>query len=141
MSDDAAEIATETEAPPPAPDRTATVLPFPSNRPLDDDRDRPEPARLRDVIGDVLRDERRRQERTLADVADDAAVSLPYLSEVERGVKEVSSDLLAAIADALDLPLVEILERSADRLRIDMRASSGSAIGRMQSSLGFQLAA
>ena len=141
MSDDAAEIATEEDAAPPAPDRTATVLPFPSNRPLDDDRDRDEPARLRDVIGKVLRDERRHQGRTLADVADDAAVSLPYLSEVERGRKDVSSDLLAAIADALELPLVEILERSADRLRIDGRASSRSAIRRMQGPPSFQLAA
>jgi transcriptional regulator with XRE-family HTH domain len=95
------------------------VLRFPSNRPLD--RGDVEPTRLRDVIGDVLRDERRRQERTLADVAERAAVSLPYLSEVERGRKEVSSDLLDAIGTALDLPLVEILERSAERLRTDVR--------------------
>ena len=95
----------------------ADVLPFPKPRPqVDSPSERPDP-RLRDVIGEVLRDERTRQGRTLAAVADDAAVSLPYLSEVERGRKEVSSDLLAAIGDALDLPLVEILERSTDRLR------------------------
>lgn len=73
--------------------------------------------RLREVIGEVLRDERREQDRTLADVAETASVSLPYLSEVERGVKEVSSDVLAAICDALDVPLVEIVQRTADRLR------------------------
>lgn len=94
----------------------ASVLPFPSvGR-------RPEPIaepapRLRTVIGDVLRDERHAQERTLVDVADDAAVSVPYLSEVERGTKEVSSDLLAAICDSLGLELAEVLERSVRRLR------------------------
>ena len=105
----------------------ADVLPFPKVRPDADpasapaEHDRP----LREVIGDVLREERLDQERTLADVADDAAVSLPYLSEVERGVKEVSSDVLAAICDALDLPLPDVLERSAERLRPTLRGGSG----------------
>jgi XRE family transcriptional regulator, stress-response regulator len=98
--------------------RLADVLPFSRSRPGQEPTNADEP-RLRDVIGEVLRDERLRQERTLADVAEEAAVSLPYLSEVERGRKEVSSDLLWAIGDALELPLVEILERSADRLRSD----------------------
>lgn len=89
----------------------ADVLPFPAARPQVG-----EPP-LRDVIGTVLREERLEQERTLADVARDAAVSLPYLSEVERGRKDVSSDVLAAIGDALELPLAEILERSAVRIR------------------------
>ncbi len=79
--------------------------------PTDDGR------RLRQAIGSVLRDERRRQERTLTDVAAAAAVSVPYLSEVERARKDVSSDLLAAIGDALDLPLATVLERSAERVR------------------------
>jgi len=81
--------------------------------------------KLRDVIGDVLRDERHAQGRTLTDVADDAAVSLAYLSEIERGRKEISSDLLDAVGDALELPLVEILERSAERLRTRMQGGSG----------------
>jgi hypothetical protein len=112
----------------PVPDREdlADVLPFPTVRPPREQPATVVPApRLRDVIGDVLRDERIRQGRTLADVAEDAAVSLPYLSEVERGVKEVSSDVLAAIGDALELPLVEILERSADRLRSSGIGGSG----------------
>lgn len=88
------------------------------------DPDRP----LRDVIGEILRDERHEQGRTLADVADAAHVSLPYLSEVERGRKEVSSDVLAAIATALELPLVEILERGAERLRHGVRAQRGHRI-------------
>jgi ribosome-binding protein aMBF1 (putative translation factor) len=97
----------------------ADVLPFPRSRPPSPDRPNgagPEP-RLRDLVGRVLREERLDQGRTLADVAEESAVSLPYLSEVERGRKEVSSDLLAAICDALEIPLVEVLQRSADRLR------------------------
>jgi DNA-binding Xre family transcriptional regulator len=106
----------------------SNVLPFPSN-PWPDENDGADEAepRLRDVIGDVLRDERQQQERTLADVANESAVSLPYLSEVERGEKEVSSDLLRAICDALELQLVEVLERAAERLRIDARAQRSSS--------------
>ena len=105
-------------------ERGADVLAFPSLGVPS----RPEPEsepRLRTVIGDVLRDERHDQARTLAEVAEAAAVSLPYLSEVERGVKEVSSDLLAAICDALGLELVDVLERSAGRLRPQARGGSG----------------
>ncbi|MFV0307359.1 MAG: helix-turn-helix domain-containing protein [Desertimonas sp.] len=83
-----------------------------------------ERGRLRGVIGDVLRDERTRQKRSLADVARTAAVSVPYLSEVERGRKEVSSDLLDAISEALGLELVEVLERSARRLRVGGQGST-----------------
>lgn len=54
-------------------------------------------------------------------------MSLPYLSEVERGRKEVSSDLLESICDALELPLVEVLERAADRLRIDAGTQRGTS--------------
>lgn len=96
----------------------AAVLAFPSLgiRPTG-----PTPAprhpTFRDVLGEVLRDERRRQERTLADVATSAAVSLPYLSEVERGRKEISSELLGAVSGALELRLVEVLERCVDHLR------------------------
>ena len=92
----------------------SNVVPFPSRE-----------TRLRDVIGDVLREERTRQERTLADVANDAAVSVPYLSEVERGRKEVSSDLLEAITGALDLELADVLERSVRRLRIGPQRRTG----------------
>lgn len=95
------------------------VLPFPTHRIDPVAPAEPESPPLRDVIGEVLRDERLRQERTLADVADDAAVSLPYLSEVERGRKEVSSDLLDAIVRSLGIDLADVLERAADRLRID----------------------
>lgn len=109
----------------------SNVLPFPSNgrdRPPDRQRDAQAEPRLRGVIGDVLREERLRQDRTLADVSKEASVSLPYLSEIERGRKEVSSDLLDAICDALELPLVDVLDRSADRLRIDGRAQRGAGV-------------
>lgn len=93
----------------PSPDETdAEILAFPSI---------PRDARLRDVIGEVLRAERRDQGRTLTDVAEEAAVSVQYLSEVERGRKEVSSDVLHAIHGALGLDLGELLERSSRRLR------------------------
>ncbi|MGH3497351.1 MAG: helix-turn-helix domain-containing protein [Nocardioidaceae bacterium] len=64
---------------------------------------------LRNVIGDVLRRERTAQRRTLRDVADDAGVSVPYLSEIERGRKEASSEVLAAICRSLRLPLSDVV--------------------------------
>ncbi|MEZ5116371.1 MAG: helix-turn-helix transcriptional regulator [Candidatus Nanopelagicales bacterium] len=64
---------------------------------------------LREVIGEQLRERRVRQGRTLREVAKTARVSLGYLSEVERGQKEASSELLAAICRALDAPLSDVL--------------------------------
>jgi hypothetical protein len=69
---------------------------------------RPRPL-LRMMLGDVLRRTRLEQGRTLADVARAAKVSMPYLSEVERGLKEASSEVLAAICDALHLELPDLL--------------------------------
>ena len=64
---------------------------------------------LREVIGDVLRRARTTQGRTLREVSSSARVSLGYLSEVERGRKEPSSELLGAICTALDVPLSRVL--------------------------------
>lgn len=64
---------------------------------------------LRQVIGDELRRRRQDQGRTLRDVSGAAAVSLGYLSEVERGQKEASSELLAAICEALEVSLSDVL--------------------------------
>ncbi|EGX56245.1 DNA-binding protein [Streptomyces zinciresistens K42] len=74
----------------------------------------PEPREplWRDLVGDVLRRERLAQERTLKDVADAARISMPYLSEVERGRKEASSEVLAAAAHALGLGLGDLLRRA-----------------------------
>ena len=68
---------------------------------------------LREAIGDRLRHARTNQRRTLREVSRAARVSLGYLSEVERGRKEASSELLAAICDALDLPLSALLHNVA----------------------------
>lgn len=72
---------------------------------------------LRTVLGDVLREARRARGERLADVADAAAISAQYLSEVERGIKDPSSEIVRAIGRALDLTTLDLLERSADRLR------------------------
>ncbi|GLW69579.1 hypothetical protein Kpho02_18780 [Kitasatospora phosalacinea] len=89
---------------------------------------------LRDVVGGVLRRERLAQERTLKDVAEAARISVPYLSELERGRKEASSEVLAAAARALGLGLGDVLSlvqqelvaaRSATALR---RTTARSAI-------------
>ena len=75
------------------------------------------PGLLREVIGDVLRRARTSQGRTLREVSDSARVSLGYLSEVERGRKEASSELLTAICGALDVPLSELLTDAGQQLR------------------------
>ena len=71
---------------------------------------------LRNEIGQVLRSVRLSQRRTLREVSTAAKVSLGYLSEVERGQKEASSELLASICDALDLPLWATLREVSDRI-------------------------
>ncbi|MEI7033195.1 helix-turn-helix transcriptional regulator [Streptomyces pratensis] len=75
----------------------------------------PEPL-WRDLVGDVLRRERRAQGRTLKDVAEAARISMAYLSEVERGRKEASSEVLAAAARALGLSLADVLALAGERL-------------------------
>lgn len=73
---------------------------------------------LRREIGDVLRDARQRQGRTLREVSSAARVSLGYLSEVERGQKEASSELLGSICRALNLPLSIVLREVSDRVAV-----------------------
>ncbi|MBJ8341475.1 MULTISPECIES: helix-turn-helix domain-containing protein [Antrihabitans] len=80
---------------------------------------------LREAIGDSLRRTRVSQSRTLREVSNSASVSLGYLSEVERGRKEASSELLAAICDALAVPLAEVL--------FDVSESMADASGRTAS--------
>jgi transcriptional regulator with XRE-family HTH domain len=69
---------------------------------------------LRHLLGDALRRLRLRQGRTLREVSATARVSLGYLSEVERGRKEASSELLASICDALGAPLSQVLREVSD---------------------------
>ena len=71
---------------------------------------------LRQEIGDVLRHARRQQGRTLREVSSVARVSLGYLSEVERGQKEASSELLASICGALEVPLSSVLHEVSQRV-------------------------
>ena len=73
-------------------------------------------ALLREVIGDVLRRSRVSQGRTLREVSEKAGVSLGYLSEVERGQKEASSELLSSISDALGVSTAQMLRMVADYL-------------------------
>ncbi len=71
---------------------------------------------LRRVVGEQLRRLRQDQGRTLRDVSSAARVSLGYLSEIERGQKEPSSELLAAICTALDVPLSSLLRSVSDEV-------------------------
>ncbi|MHC9293497.1 transcriptional regulator ClgR [Mycobacterium sp. LTG2003] len=84
-------------------------------------------ALLREVIGDVLRNARTDQGRTLREVSDAARVSLGYLSEVERGRKEASSELLSAICDALDVPLSQVLTDAGEGMARRERAAAQPA--------------
>ena len=86
---------------------------------------------LRRVLGRELRAQRLRQGRTLREVSGAARVSLGYLSEVERGQKEASSELLASICTALDVPLSEVLSSASDEFALvelaDLAASRADA--------------
>ncbi|GAA3506222.1 hypothetical protein GCM10019016_133370 [Streptomyces prasinosporus] len=90
----------------------------------------------RDLVGDVLRRERLSQERTLKDVAEAARISMPYLSEVERGRKEASSEVLAAAAQALGLGLGDLLARAHGELARVTGRRSGASRGRSGSPYG-----
>ncbi|PRA79636.1 helix-turn-helix domain-containing protein [Microbacterium sp. MYb66] len=95
----------------------ADIVPFPrAPRP-----DRPQPSDpeplWRHLLGDQLRRRRHDREETLTETAEKAGVSPQYLSEVERGRKEPSSEMIAAIAGALDTSLIELTSAVADELR------------------------
>jgi transcriptional regulator with XRE-family HTH domain len=103
---------------PPRQDRAPGIG---EQRPPRQDR-RPRPL-LRTMLGDVLRRTRLDQARTLADVAKAARVSMPYLSEVERGRKEASSEVLAAICDALRIDITDLLAATGRDLITQDQAS------------------
>jgi transcriptional regulator with XRE-family HTH domain len=93
------------------------------------------PSLLREVLGDVLRRARTKQSRTLREVSDAARVSLGYLSEVERGRKEASSELLSAICDALDVPLSQLLVEAGEQLaRHEHRTASAASAANIDAS-------
>lgn len=85
---------------------------------------------LRRVIGEELRRRRQDQGRTLRDVSAAARVSLGYLSEIERGQKEASSELLAAICTALDVPLSQLLGAVSDEVAAQEAAQMRAAASR-----------
>ena len=115
-------------------DLESTDTADPRGRP--DARAREREPLWRDLIGGVLRSERQAQERTLQDVADEARISMPYLSELERGRKEASSEILAAAAQALGLRLSDLISLAHSRLgayeQVTAAASAPSvgAVGR-----------
>ena len=71
---------------------------------------------FRASLGDVLRAERMRQGMTLRELSSSARVSLGYISEIERGQKEASSELLSALCEALDVPLSGVLREVSDQV-------------------------
>lgn len=73
---------------------------------------------VRQELGDVLRDLRLQKALTLRQVAGRASVALGYLSEVERGQKEASSEILASVAEALDTPISTIMLEVGERLAV-----------------------
>ncbi len=90
---------------------------------------------LRRVIGDELRRRRRDQGRTLREVSGAARVSLGYLSEVERGQKEASSELLAAICRALEVPLSDVLRSVSDEVAVAEAGIALSSVNAVVSTL------
>ena len=83
---------------------------------------------LREAIGGSLRRARTEGRRTLRDVSRRARVSLGYLSEVERGRKEPSSELLAAICEALDVSLPDLLTEAAEAIARSLAADGAEAL-------------
>lgn len=108
----------------------ADIVPFPrtprQTRPAAPD---PEPL-WRHLLGDQLRRRRHEREETLTETADRAGVSPQYLSEVERGLKEPSSEMIAAIAGALETSLIELTSAVAEELRTPAPASAAAPAGR-----------
>ncbi len=78
---------------------------------------------FRRLLGDVLRDVRMQQGLTLREVSAEARVSLGYISEIERGQKEASSELLASLCAALDVPLSDVLRDVSDLVALEEAAA------------------
>jgi transcriptional regulator with XRE-family HTH domain len=74
---------------------------------------------FRRQLGDVLRAERMRRGMTLRELSSDARISLGYISEIERGQKEASSELLSSLCDALEVPLSSVLREVSDTVAIE----------------------
>jgi len=94
---------------------------------------------LRELLGETLRRRRRAQKRTLRDVSKQANVSLGYLSEIERGHKEPSSELLASVCGALQVRLSEVLAEVSREVAVHERGEAES-LGREALAQGRQVA-
>lgn len=84
---------------------------------------------LREMLGETLRELRTAEGMTLREVSAAARVSLGYLSEIERGQKEASSELLNAISGALDVPLSDLLRYVADRVELHEKVTPFPVVG------------
>jgi transcriptional regulator with XRE-family HTH domain len=94
---------------------------------------------LRRVLGDALRAQRQAQHRTLREVSTEAKVSLGYLSEVERGQKEASSELLSSICDALGVRLSAVLRDASATLSLAEQMQALEPVPAGRGSVGFDL--
>jgi transcriptional regulator with XRE-family HTH domain len=83
---------------------------------------------FRRLLGDVLRDQRMQRGMTLREVSAEARVSLGYISEIERGQKEASSELLASLCGALDIPLSDVLRDVSDAVALEEASVSATPI-------------
>jgi transcriptional regulator with XRE-family HTH domain len=83
---------------------------------------------FRRLLGDVLRSKRVARGMTLRQVSADARVSLGYISEIERGQKEASSELLASLCGALDVPLSEVLQDVSSLVAVAEAASGPEVV-------------
>ena len=79
---------------------------------------------FRRLLGDVLRDRRMQRGMTLREVSKEARVSLGYISEIERGQKEASSELLHSLCTALDIPLSTVLREVSDAIAVEEAATT-----------------
>ena len=82
---------------------------------------------FRRLLGDVLRDRRMQRGLTLREVSAEARVSLGYISEIERGQKEASSELLASLCAALEVPLSDVLREVSDAVAVEEAAAAAAA--------------
>ena len=83
---------------------------------------------FRRLLGGVLRDQRMQRGMTLREVSAEARVSLGYISEIERGQKEASSELLASLCSALDIPLSDVLREVSDAVALEEAAAAVAAV-------------
>ncbi len=84
---------------------------------------------FRRLLGDVLRDKRTQRGLTLREVSAEARVSLGYISEIERGQKEASSELLYSLCDALEVPLSDVLREVSDAVAVQEMAAAVTSSG------------